>query len=81
MPFGKKTLKGRKKNSKETKLSKNSHTGHHNADNSLKTQKRDGSNRYKNSDKNREYDILGANPEMQKTHTIHTTYTEKDYIT
>ena len=51
-----KTLKERKKHSKRKKTQKNSHTGRHNTDNSLRTKERDGSNRYNNSDTNREHD-------------------------
>ena len=61
MPFGKKTLKERNKHSKEiivisSQAQKNSHTGRHNTDNSIRTKEKHGSNRYNNSDTNREHD-------------------------
>ena len=38
------------------KAKKNSHTGWHNTDNSFRIKERDGSNRYNNSDTNREHE-------------------------
>ena len=55
MQFGKKN-KGKKEAYQRDKAQKKSHSGRHSTDNSLKTKERDGSNRYKNSDTNREHD-------------------------
>ena len=40
-----KDIKGKKESFQRDKAQKNSHTDHHNTDNSLKTKERDGSNR------------------------------------
>ena len=55
MQFGKKT-KRKKEAYQRDKAQKKSHTGRHSTDNSLRTKERDGSNRYNNSDTNREHD-------------------------
>ena len=52
MPFGKKNIKEKKEAFQRDKAQKNSHTGRHNTDNSLRTKERDGSNRYNNCDTN-----------------------------
>ena len=51
-----KSIKGKKEAFLRNKTHKNSHTGCHNTDNSLRTRERDGSNRYNNSDTNRKHD-------------------------
>ena len=56
MSLGKKIIKGKKEAFQRDKAQKNSHTGCHNRDNSLRTKERDGSHRYNNSDTNREHD-------------------------
>ena len=57
-----KSIKGKKEAFQRDKAQKNSHTGCHNIDNSLITKERDGSNRYNNSDTNREH---GPHPRYQ----------------
>ena len=42
--------------SQRDKAQKNSYTGRHNTENSFRTKERDGSNRYNNSDTNREHE-------------------------
>ena len=57
-----KNIKGKKEVFQRDKAQKNSHTAHHNTDNILRTKERDGSNRYNNSDTNREH---GRHPRYQ----------------
>ena len=67
MPFGKKNIKGIKEAFQRDKAQKNSHTGHHNTDNSLKTKERDCSKRCNNSDTNRGYDPQSIQQIQKKT--------------
>ena len=55
MPFGKKTLKGKKEPFQKDKAQKNNQTGHHDNDNRLRVEERNPSNRYNNSGMNRVY--------------------------
>lgn len=55
MPFVK-NIKGKKEAFQRDEAQENNQTGCRNTDNSLKTKEREGSNRYNNSDTNREYD-------------------------
>ena len=54
MLFDKKNIKGKKEAFERDKAQKNSHTGRHSTDNSLRTNETDGSNRCNNSNTNRE---------------------------
>ena len=51
-----KNIRGKKEAFQRDIAEKNSHTGRHNTDNSLRTKEGNGSNRYNDSDTNREHD-------------------------